>query len=479
MSGSTTGLGSRAPAPRRRFEAGTSAKRDRAVLAVVLVTAFLTMLDNTVVTTAAPSIAADLRVDLPTLEWVATGYMVAYAGLLLAGGRLADRYGWPRTLRAGLLVFTIASLACGLPALPGAPAGSAATLIAARVVQGLGAALLVPATLAAIAAGDERFRLRGAAGWTASGAVALAAGPVLGGVLSQHAHWSWIFLINVPVGLAALVVVRSTTTAQPVPAQGAHVRLDLPGVATATVALLAFAYALSHGTGHGWRDSSVLVSALIAVAAGVACLLWERVARDPVIDPRLFAVRAFSGGVAVQVLWGLGVNGVFFYTAIYLQQVGGYSPALAGLAFVAVAVAVAVVAPFTPALVRRYGPARVVAAGLALVAVGMVAVALAGTGPVLLVGALAVIGFGSALTVPLGAVVLAAAPARQAGVAGGMFAVAREASGVLGIAGIGVVVAGGNLARGYPIGLVLAATLVLLGAVLGARLLPGTEHASR
>ena len=406
--------------------------------------------------------------------------MVAYAGLLLAGGRLADRYGWQRTLRAGLLVFTIASLACGLPALPGVPTGSAATLIAARVVQGLGAALLVPATLAAIAAGDERFRLRGAAGWTASGAVALAAGPVLGGVLSQHAHWSWIFLINVPVGLAALAVVRSTTAPRPAPAQVPHVRLDLPGVAAATVALLAFAYALIRGTGHGWRDGTVLGAALLAVAAGVACLLWERVARDPVIDPRLFAVRAFSGGVAVQVLWGLGVNGVFFYTAIYLQQVGGYSPAHGGAgvrgdrgggrggrALHPRAWSAGTARPASSRRVWRWSPWA------------WWPWRWPGPGPALLVGALAVIGFGSALTVPLGAVVLAAAPARQAGVAGGMFAVAREASGVLGIAGIGVVVAGGNLARGYPIGLVLAAALVLLGAVLGARLLPGAGHASR
>src|SRR5689334_4231773 len=175
--------------------------RRTTILGIVVCTAFLTMLDNTVVTVAAPSIARDLHTPLPVLEWVATAYMLTFAGLLLAGGRLADRHGHRRVLMVGLALFTTASLAAGL-------AQDVGVLIAARAGQGIGAALLVPATLAVIAGGDERDRMRGAAVWTASGAVALAAGPVLGGALSQHAHWSWIFLLNVPVGLAALAVVR-------------------------------------------------------------------------------------------------------------------------------------------------------------------------------------------------------------------------------------------------------------------------------
>jgi len=417
----------------------------------VVATAFLTMLDNTVVTVAAPSIARDLGVGLPALEWVATGYMLPYAGLLLAGGRLTDRYGIRRVLLAGLALFTVASLAAGL-------AGHLAPLLVARAAQGVGAALLVPATLAAVAAGGERERLRGAAAWTVSGAVALAAGPVVGGVLSEHVHWSWIFLLNLPVGLAALVTVRYA-----VPESG-RLRADalgLPGVCAGTVALTAVTFTLTGGS-----------AAALVVAAVAAAVFWvvERRSRVPLLDTRLFASPVYRGGVAVQVLWGLGVNGVFFYTAVYLQDVRGFPPATAGLVFVPVAAAVALGAPFA----SRYGARRTVALGLALVGAGIGVVAVgSGATPVLL-AALAVIGFGSALTVPLAAVVLAAAPPGGAGVAGGLFAVARELSGVLGIAGVGVVVAArGDLAGGYRLGLVVAAALVWVGALIGARTLPG------
>jgi len=438
--------------------------RDRAVLAVVVTTAFLTMLDNTVVTVAAPSIARDLGTPLPTLEWVATGYMLAFAGLMLPGGRLVDRYGHRRTLLTGLALFTTASLAAGA-------AGSAGTLIAARIAQGTGAALLIPATLAVVAAGGERARLRGTAAWTASGAAALAAGPVLGGAVSQHLHWSWIFLLNVPVGLAALATAWYTLDEGRDPGAA---RLDLAGMCTSTVALAAATYALTSGTAHGWATPAVLGSAAVAAVAAATFLAVERRARTPMVDPGLFAVRAFRGGVAVQVLWGLGVNGVFFYTAIYLQDVRGYPPTLAGLAFLATAGAVACGAPFAPRLVHRLGAARTVALGLGLVAAGMGVVAAGSAHVVVLLAALTVIGFGSALTVPLAAVVLAAAAPQHAGVAAGVFGVAREVSGVLGIAGIGVVVAGGpGIARGYVIGLAAAAVLVAGGALIGARTLPG------
>lgn len=422
--------------------------RRAAVLAMVVCTAFLTMLDNTVVTVAAPSIARDLHTPLPVLEWVATGYMLTFAGLMLAGGRLADRYGHRRVLFAGLALFTVASVAAGL-------AGEVATLIAARAAQGAGAALLVPATLAVIARGDEPDRMRGAAVWTASGAVALAAGPVLGGVLSQHAHWSWIFLLNLPVGLAALAVVRWGIEDDVQPGCDS---LDLAGVITSTMTLFAAMYALSLDA-RAW---------IPAAGFAVAFVLIERRVPAPMVDVQLFRDRAVAGGIGVQVLWGLGVNSVYFFTSLYLQNVRGYPPTKAGLAFLPTAVALVIGAGFAPGLVRRWGAARAVAAGLALVAVGIAAVAFTGSLGAFLVAA-AVIGFGSALTVPLGAVVLGAAPPGRAGVAGGMFAVAREASGILGIAGIGVIVVGG----GYTVGLAAAAVTVLGGALVSLGTLPG------
>jgi EmrB/QacA subfamily drug resistance transporter len=439
-------------------------RRSGAVLAVVVATAFLTMLDNTVVTVAAPSIARDLGVGLPSLEWVATGYMLPYAGLLLAGGRLTDRYGIRRVLLAGLALFTAASLAAGL-------AGHLVPLLVARAAQGAGAALLVPATLAAVAAEGERERLRGAAAWTVSGAVALAVGPVVGGAISEHLHWSWIFLLNVPVGLAALLTAGYAVRA---PSRDRPAALGLARVGAATIALTALTFALTSGTAHGWGTPAVPAALLVALVAAIAFRVAERRSRVPVLDPRLFARPAYRGGVAVQVLWGLGVNGVYFYTAVYLQEVRGFPPAAAGWAFLPVAAAVAFGAPFGPRLVLRHGARRTVALGLFLVGAGIGTVAFASAHTPVLLAAFAVIGFGSALTVPLAAVVLAAAPPGQAGVAGGVFAVAREASGVLGIAGVGVVVAAhGDLAGGYRLGLCVAAALVWLGVLIGARTQPG------
>jgi len=376
----------------------------RGLYAVVVATAFLTMLDNTVVTVAAPSIARDLGAALPRLEWVTNGYMLAYAGLLLPGGRLADRLGDRRVLLGGLALFTAASLAAGL-------AQHLDVLIAARAVQGAGAALLVPATLAVVATRGEADRMRLAAAWTASGAVALAAGPVVGGALSQHLGWSWIFLLNVPVGMAALAI-------------GAR---------------------------------SLDAKRRFATRGG----------RPP-------GGRVFLGAVAVQVLWGLGVTGVYFHTAVFLQDVRGLTPVAAGLVFLPVAAAVVLGAPAAGPLVRSRGAARTIAAGLLLVGGGIGAVGLrSGSTPVLL-AALAVIGFGSALTVPLAAVAVAAVPPERAGIAAGVFAVAREGSGVLGVAGVGAVITAGG---GYPLGVAAAAVLVLAGAAIAGRTLPGPQRA--
>ncbi|GFJ88470.1 MFS transporter [Phytohabitans rumicis] len=365
-------------------------------------------------------------------------------------------------LRYGLAAFTAASALAAV-------AGTASVLIAARALQGAGAALVVPATLAIVAAQGERERMRCIAIWTAAGAVGLGLGPTTGGVLSEHAHWSWIFLINLPAGAAALAC--CVPLAEHRPAGAAPV--DWAGLATGSLGLLALAYTLIAGTARGFDAPAVLLAAAVAAGAGVAFLPVERRSAAALVDVRLFALRAFSGGIAVQVLWGLGVNGVYFYTALYLQSVRGFTPTGAGLAFLPLALAVAAGAPLAPPLVARFGAAGTVAAGLTLVATGMAAVAVGGSVATLL-AALAVIGFGSALTVPLGACVLGAVPADRAGVAAGVFGVAREVSGVLGIAVIGVVVAGAGpgLSVGYTYGLLVAAALVLLGAVLSLRTLP-------
>ncbi|MFG1618046.1 MFS transporter [Nonomuraea wenchangensis] len=435
----------------------------RWLLTAVALAGFLTTLDNTVVTVALPSIQRDLGASLAALEWVATGYLLTFAGLMPAGGRLADVWGHRATLLTGLMLFTAASLAAGL-------AGTAGPLVAARLVQGAGAALVLPATLAVLAVLDERRRSAGVAVWMASGAAALALGPVVGGYLSQHAHWSWVFLVNVPLGAAVVAL-----AAVAVPASRPVRRtLDLPGVLASAVFLASGTFALIHGGEHGYGSPAVVAALALCAGGGAAFAVAERRAADPMVDLRLFAVRAFAGGVAAQVLWGLGVNGVFFYTALFLQGVLGFTPTGSGLAFVPLALLVVLVTPLAPFLERRVGAGRTVAAGLTLVAGGMAVAATleAGDGWGRLLPAVCAIGIGSALTMPLGSAVLGAVPQERAGVAGGVFSVGREVSGLFGIAAVGAVVqAAPSFATGYATGLLVAAGLVLAGALIALRTL--------
>ncbi|WP_246267334.1 MFS transporter [Nonomuraea typhae] len=429
----------------------------RGLFAIVGLAGFVTTLDNTVVTVALPTIRRELGVRLAALEWVATGYVITFAGLMLAGGRLADVWGHRRVLAGGMAVFGAASLVAGL-------ATSVQVLVAARVVQGAGAALVLPATLAVLAGAGER-RPAGVAVWMASGAAALALGPVVGGWLSQHAHWGWVFLLNVP--LAALVIGLALVTLPPV--ARARARLDVPGIVTSVVFLASGTFVLIHGAEHGWARPEVLLGAVVSLVALLGFLSVERRGAEPMADLTLFRARSFTGGVLAQVTWGLGANGVFFYTAIFLQDVLGFTPAASGAAFVPLAVLVVAVTPAVPYLERRYGAGRTVAAGLVLVAGGMVVAALLrpGDGWAELLPAVCAIGVGSALTTPLGSAVLGAVPESRAGVAGGVFSVSREVSGLFGIAGIGGIVhAAGTFAAGYTAGLLAAAVLVLSGALV-------------
>ncbi|MGW5156125.1 MFS transporter [Nonomuraea wenchangensis] len=435
----------------------------RWLLTAVALAGFLTTLDNTVVTVALPSIQRDLGAGLAALEWVATGYLLTFAGLMPAGGRLADVWGHRATLLTGLTLFTAASFAAGL-------AGTVGPLVAARLVQGVGAALVLPATLAVLAVLDERRRSAGVAVWMASGAAALALGPVVGGYLSQHAHWSWVFLVNVPLG-AAVVALAAVAVPASRPVRRA---LDVPGVLASAVFLASGTFALIHGGEHGYGSPAVVAALALCAGGGAAFAVAERRTADPMVDLRLFAVRAFAGGVAAQVLWGLGVNGVFFYTAIFLQGVLGFTPTGSGLAFVPLALLVVLVTPLAPLLERRVGAGRTVAAGLTLVAGGMAVAATleAGDGWGRLLPAVCAIGIGSALTMPLGSAVLGAVPQDRAGVAGGVFSVSREVSGLFGIAAVGAVVQSApSFATGYATGLLAAAGLVLAGALIALRTL--------
>src|SRR5215472_11006428 len=278
-------------------------------LVAVSLATFMTYLDNNVTNVAIPTIERSLHLSLAGLEWVVSSYILVFAGLLLAGGRLADLFGRRRLFMIGLAVFTIASLGAGL-------AGSGGVLIGARLVQGLGAALVVPTTLAIIMATfkDVRERTTAIGVWTAIGAMALAFGPLIGGFISQHLHWGWIFFINVPVGIVAFVIAVASVGESRDPSVVRH--LDVPGLISSAVALFSLTYALIEGHDKGWTSALILGSFALSAAAAAAFVLIESRTEHPMVDLTLFRSRVFTGGTTVMMLWAFGIFGIYFFTSI-------------------------------------------------------------------------------------------------------------------------------------------------------------------
>ena len=442
------------------------------LLAVGLAT-FMTYLDNNVVNVAIPAVQRDLHLTTSGLEWVVSGYILVFASLLLAGGRLADVWGRKRVFMTGLAIFTGSSLAAGL-------ATTAGELIAARAVQGLGAALLTPTTLAIISATFEAGRKRAAAIgiWSAVGALALAVGPLIGGVLSQYLSWEWIFFINVPVGIATMLlgwrVIDESRD------ENAPRRLDLPGVLTSALALFALTYALIEGHDKGWTSPLILGTFAAAAVLGALFVRIENSSANPMVALRLFRERVFSGGLTALSLWAFGLFGIYFFTSLYLQGVLGFSSTKAGAAFVPMALLMAVGAIISERVSHRLGAHRVVSVALVVMGLGIASVSLLGADASFasLMPAFAVIGISGGFTVPLTASVIDAMPTAEAGVASGVFNASREVAGLLGITVIGAVLTSRQAALldggassldaflgGYRAGLLVAAALVMLGGI--------------
>ncbi len=442
------------------------------LLAVGLAT-FMTYLDNNVINVAIPAVQRDLHLTTSGLEWVVSSYILVFASLLLAGGRLADVWGRKRVFLTGLAIFTGASLAAGL-------ATTAGELIAARAVQGLGAALLTPTTLAIISATFEAGRKRAAAIgiWSAVGALALAVGPLIGGVLTQYLSWEWIFFINVPVGLVTMVLgARVIDESRDVDAPR---RMDLPGVITSALALFALTYGLIEGHDKGWTSPLILGVFAGAAVLGLLFVRIENRSATPMVALRLFRERVFTGGLIALSLWAFGLFGIYFFTSLYLQGVLGFSSTKAGAAFVPMALLMAVGAIISERVSHRLGAHRVVSVALVLMGLGIASVSLLGAEAsfVSLMPSFALIGISGGFTVPLTASVLDAMPSTEAGVASGIFNASREVAGLLGITVIGAVLTGRQAALigdgsdalnaflgGYRAGLLVAAALVMLGGV--------------
>jgi EmrB/QacA subfamily drug resistance transporter len=450
------------------------ARRWWALVAVSLAT-FMTYLDNNVTNVAIPTIQRSLHLSIAGLEWVVSSYVLVFAGLLLVGGRLADVYGRRRLFFVGAAVFTISSLAAGL-------SGSGAELIAARLVQGLGAALLVPTTLAIIMATfhDARERTAAIGAWTAIGAMSLAFGPLIGGFISQHFHWGWIFFINLPVGVVAMVI--AALTMEESRDRTASRRLDLPGMLASSAALVALTYALIEGHDKGWTSGLIITAFAVAAVAGAAFVLIESRTQQPMVALRLFRSRVFSGGTVTMMVWAFGIFGIYFFTSIYLQEILGFSPTKAGLAFVPMALCLALAATVAGPIYPRLGAHRTVAGGMIMMAVGLYLFSVLGAGAtfVSLMPGFALFGLGAGLMqVPLTNSILHSQPTEQSGIASALLNASREVAGLLGITIIGAILRsrqGVALAHGaapssayldgYHSGLLVTVALVAAGAVI-------------
>jgi len=446
--------------------------KDRWALVAVALATFMTYLDNNIVNVAIPDIQRELGLSTAGIEWVVSGYILTFAGLLLAGGRLADAFGRRRLFLIGLGVFTASSLVAGF-------AGGAGDLIAARALQGIGAALVTPTTLAIISATftDPRERNAAVGVWGGVGALALAVGPLLGGLLTQHVSWEWIFWINVPIGIATMALgTWAITESRETEAR----RLDRPGLGLSTVALFTLTWALIEGHDRGWTSAAILGAFALAAAAAFAFVLVERRVAQPMVDISLFRSREFSGGIVAVMLWAFGLFGIYFFTSIYLQGVLGFSPTKAGAAFVPMALLMAGSAIVSDRVAARFGAYRSTGFGMLAMGLGIGSTALLGTDAsfLSLMPSFAVIGLGGGMTIPLTATVLSAMPTSQAGVASAVFNASREVAGLLGITVIGAVLTsrqGAALAAGHSpadayltgfhAGLMLAAALVIAGGV--------------
>ncbi len=407
-------------------------------LVAVSLATLMAYLDNNVVNVALPTIQRDLHLSVSGLEWVVSSYLLVFAGLLLAGGRLADHYGRRRIFLIGLTIFTASSLASGL-------AGDAAVLIASRAVQGLGAALMVPTTLAIILAtfNDARERNIAVGIWNAIAALALAVGPLIAGLISQHLHWGWIFFINVPVGvITAIIALPAMDESRGGTAEGEARRLDMPGLVVSAVMLFSLVYALIEGQDRGWTSLLIVAAFVLAAVALAGFLLVERRSAQPMVTLSMFRSRVFSGGTVTMMLWGFGVFGIYFFTALYLQDILGFSPTKAGLAFVPMALAVVAFSGLAGPIAARIRTAGAVAGGMLVMAVGLILFALLGADAsfVSLIPAFVVFGAGAGLmNVPLTTAILGAMPPERSGIASALLNASREVAGLLGITVIGAV----------------------------------------
>ena len=389
---------------------------------------FMVVLDNLVVSTALPVIRVDLDASIEQLEWTVNAYTLTFAVFLITGAALGDRFGRRRMFAVGIGVFTVASAAAAL-----APSMSA--LIAARAVQGLGGALVMPLTLTILSDAFPKERRGIALGlWGAIGGIAVASGPLVGGIVIEGISWQWVFWLNVPVGLAlvppALLRLRES--------HGPDKALDLPGLGLVSAGLLGIVWGLVNGNADGWTTAGIVGPIVLGIAALAGFVAWELRAAEPMLPMRFFRSRAFSAANAAALLFSFGMFGSIFLLTQFFQTAQGYSPLDSGLRVLPWTAMPMLVAPIAGVLSDRIGGRPLLALGLALQAVGLAWNALvtdAGVGYASLVLPFVLSGVGMGMFfAPLANVVLGSVATEDEGKASGANSAVREVGGVLGVA---------------------------------------------
>jgi EmrB/QacA subfamily drug resistance transporter len=436
----------------------------RAILAIILVSYVMIVLDTSVVLTGLPKIHLELGFSDSGLAWVQSAYTLTFGGFLLLAARAGDVIGRRRMLVAGLALFTLASLAIGAAATP-------AALVIARAVQGLGAAILAPSTLALLqttfAEGGERTQAVSL--YSATAGIAASVGLVLGGVLAEWMSWRVGFLVNLPIGLAMIWAALRYIPESP----RRSGQFDIAGALTSTAGMSALVYAFIRSASSGWSDwltQGTLAAGLLLLAAFIAA---ERSAAQPIMPLRLFADRQRASAYAARMLFLGAMIGFFFFTTQYLQTVLNYPPSLTGMAFLPMTLVNFAVALQVPRLTRRFGNARLLACGLAVCLAGMawlsrvspdsgywLAVAL----PMVLIGA----GQGMTLS-PLTAAGIAGVPAQDAGAASGVVNVAHQLGNSLGLAVLVALAGAAPLAHRVTTALTASSVMLVLALLLMAR----------
>jgi EmrB/QacA subfamily drug resistance transporter len=398
---------------------------------------FMIMLDNTVVNVALPSIQRDLGASISGLEWTINGYTLSFAVLLATGGRLGDIFGRRRMFLAGVVIFALSSATAGF-------AVDETALVISRVVQGVGAALMMPGTLSIITDAfppGERGKAMGT--WAGVSALALAIGPVLGGFLTEHVSWRAIFYINIPVAIGAVTATLFAVRESRDTSVGREV--DYAGVAVLTAGLTALVLALVEGNSWGWGSTSIIALLAVAAVALPIFVAVENRVRAPMVQFDLLSDRNFLGAVVVALIITFAMMGVFFFLALYMQDILGYTPLEAGIRFLPSTLMIVGIAPVAGRLADRFGPRWLIAGGLTLVAASLYSFSsiAVDSGYLELLPGFMLLGIGVAMTMsPMTSAAMNAVPVQKAGIAPGVLSMFRMVGGSLGIAVTGAIFQG-------------------------------------